>query len=206
MEERERKHLHSSFIQATNTCSSNLHAVQTNIEGPSEPLEHVTWLLHGSYLPYLYPSCSAGLNSSHQAGSDSSYVDSVPNVVWRLGEHEIRPSRASLRDVIPSLNECLATTVHVCMRMKRKCSLTRHAWLTYFPNSDEPEPSVRVRRPPTPPPLHGALCACLFYFPPSPVIPCTTAATVMDWRPKKNPLALPQNVTHKHTPWTPKRR
>ncbi len=33
------------------------------------------------------PSYSAGLNKSHQVGSDSSYVDGMPNVIWRLGEH-----------------------------------------------------------------------------------------------------------------------
>lgn len=68
----------------------------------------MTLLLGRSYLSYLYPSCSAGLNKSHQAGSDSSCVDSVPNVVWRLCDHEIGPSRGSFRDVFPSLDGRLA--------------------------------------------------------------------------------------------------
>lgn len=158
-------------------------------------MEHVTWLLHGSCLQYLYPCCMAGLNKSHQAGSDSSHVDSVPNVIWRLGKHEIGPSRASLRDDIPSLDERLVSPLHVCMRTEWKRSLTRHARLTYFPNSEEP--SVQVSY--SPPPLH-ATPSSLFYFPPSPVILCTIAATVMDLRNTKPTGAPPKHHTHEHAP------
>lgn len=52
------------------------------------------WLPSGWFVS-RDPSYSAGLNKSHQVGSDSSYVDGMPNVIWRLGEHEIGPSSAS---------------------------------------------------------------------------------------------------------------
>lgn len=71
---------------------------------------------HGISAPWLPskwfvsrdPSCSAGWNKSHQAGSDFLYVDRMPNVIWRLGEHRIGPNSAWLCDVILSLDESLA--------------------------------------------------------------------------------------------------
>lgn len=52
------------------------------------------WLPSGWFVS-RDPGYSARLNKSHQVGSDSSHVDGTPNVIWRLGEHEIGPSSAS---------------------------------------------------------------------------------------------------------------
>lgn len=52
------------------------------------------WLPSGWFVS-RDPGYSARLNKSHQVGSDSSHVDGAPNVIWRLGEHEIGPSSAS---------------------------------------------------------------------------------------------------------------
>lgn len=62
-----------------------------------QPLTHSVL---GPWLPSKWfvsrdPSYSAGLNKSHQAASDSSYVDVMLNVIWRLGEHRIGPCSAS---------------------------------------------------------------------------------------------------------------
>lgn len=199
MEERERKHLHSSFIWATNTCSNNLHAVQTNIERPSEPLERVTWLLHRSCLRYLYPSCSAGLNKSHQAGSDSSYVDSVPNVVWRLGEHEIRPSRASLRDVVPSLDEHLARSSACLHAHETETLFDTICVADIFPQLWQVGAIGSGPLPRNP--------ICLFVlFSALPCDPLHHRSHCHGSAAQKNPQHSPKTVTHKHTPWATKRR
>lgn len=188
---REAFRLNMFHVGATNTCSNRL----TNIEGP-ERLDQGTWLLHGSCLRYLHPSCSAGLIKSDQARCDSSYVDSVPNVVWRLGEHEMGPSRASLRDVIPSPDERL-TRFRACLHV--------HETETHFDMTCAADIFSQVCRAgaigsgPLLPPCPPRDLFCLVYCPPSPTILCTTAATVIDRRPKRPPLA-PLEMSRINTP------
>lgn len=122
-------------------------------------------LLHGFHLSDLYPSYSAGLNKSHQAGSDSSYVDRMPNVIWRLGEHGIGPNSALLCDVILSLDESAQsrslTHIPASAQNSQKHALTQSAWLTYYPLSAKRGPSVQT--PHTP--LRLFVLFFMFHFP-----------------------------------------
>lgn len=96
-----------------------------------------------------HPSFSAGLNKSHQAGSDSSCVDRMPNVIWRLGEHGIGLNCASLCDVILGLDGSVQprslTHKLAFTQTSQKCVLTHSAGLTYYPLSTKRRPSVHPR-------------------------------------------------------------
>lgn len=81
-------------VKTTKKCTNPLRRytfANTHVARSPSP---APWLPSGWFVS-RDPGYSARLNKSHQVGSDSSHVDGTPNVIWRLGEHEIGPSSAS---------------------------------------------------------------------------------------------------------------
>lgn len=142
-------------------CTGKLTLTQTHTHAIAAAAA-AAWL-PSKWFVSRHPSSSAGLNKSHQAGSDSSYVDRMPNVIWRLGEHRIGPNGASPCDVILSLDESLtrSRTCAPSARNSQKRGLTRSARLTYYPSSAKPGPSVRNRHTP----LRLFVLFFMFHFP-----------------------------------------
>lgn len=150
------------------------------------------------------PSYSTGLNKSHQVGSDSSYVNVAPNVIWRLGEHGIGPSSSlhctpSFCDVILSLDDSVLAHflfhTHIdtltCIYTKQsKTHFGTQCWLTYYLSLQS---GGHQFSPPrvcfvlhVPFPLH------------TPVIPLVTAVIVMHPCLKSCQRFLTHTYTHTH--------
>lgn len=181
----------SSEQQAT--CSSNLQAFQTNIQAVRTAGAREA----AAPLPYLYPSCSARLNKSHQAGSDSSHVDSVPNVVWRLGEHATGPSRASIRDVIPSLDGASGSLprMFACARNGNALWHDGRGW-HISPTLTSWSHQFESPRPSTSPPRSPFILSFFFSYFFSPALPCDLLHHC-----SHSHGSAAQN-THTHTPHT----
>lgn len=171
------------------------------------------WLPSGWFVS-RDPGYSARLNKSHQVGSDSSHVDGAPNVIWRLGEHEIGPSSASSDtlsrcDVVLSLDASVlslylsfffVTHTHTHTHSHPRKTIQKHtvpADILSF--CAKRGPSVQ---PPTPPPTYTP-SACLFcsscsISPPHTRDPSCHCSHCHASTPEKLPTHfLP--VTHAHT-------
>lgn len=104
-----------------------------------QPLTHSVL---GPWLPSKWfvsrdPSYSAGLNKSHQAASDSSYVDVMLNVIWRLGEHRIGPCSASQGTL--SLCDVIFSFVDSVHSLMLSLSLCLSHTLTPTTNNQNPQ-------------------------------------------------------------------
>lgn len=106
-----------------------------------------------------------GLNKSHQVWGDSSYVDRMPNVIWRLDEHEIGPGSApcgplSLCDVILSLDARLAGSLSIMRNRVHAKTIKNAIW--HIASADILSPFAKwgPSIPPPPPLSPVPVCFC----------------------------------------------